>query len=170
MDAEIFEDPVLRYRYRFSREGEVLRVEVWADPGGGVTIEHFHPRLEERWHVLEGEVTFKIDGEERRAGPGDRLTAAARVRHAFENTGETEAHLEVEAEPALDLQEFLVEAASLAQAGRYTRRGMPKGLRGLLEGADFSQRYRATTVTTFPPPALQRILFPPLAWLQRRRS
>lgn len=170
MHAGVVEDPVLHYRYRFSREGDVLRVEVWADPGGGVTIEHFHPRIEERWHVLEGDVTFRIDGEERRASPGDRLTAAPGVRHAFENTGTSEAHLEVEAEPALDLQAFLVEAARLARAGRYTRRGMPKGLRGLLEGADFSQRYRDTTVTTFPPPALQRVLVPPLAWLQRRRA
>ena len=168
MAGDVIEDPVLCYRYRFRPEGQVLKVDVWVDPGGGVTIDHFHPTIEERWHVLEGDVTFTVDGEERPAGPGDCLTAAPGVRHAFENTGPREARLEVEAEPPGELQEFLNEAARLAEAGRYTRNGRPKGVRGLLEGADFALRYRDTTVTTFPPPALQRILFPPLAWVGRR--
>jgi hypothetical protein len=92
------------------------------------------------------------------------------VRHSFENTGETEAYLRVEAEPALDLQAFLEEAAALAQAGRYTRKGMPRGFRGIVEGAAFAERYKETTVTAFPPPAIQRILLPPLARLAGRRS
>ena len=168
MAGDVIEDPVLRYRYRFRPEGKVLKVDVWVDPGGGVTIEHFHPTIEERWHVLEGDVTFTVDGENRPAGPGDRLTAPPGVRHSFENTGSTEARLEVEAEPPGELQEFLTAAARLGQAGRYDRRGRPKGMRGLLEGSEFALRYRDTTVTTFPPPALQRILFPPVAWLHRR--
>jgi quercetin dioxygenase-like cupin family protein len=168
---EFIEDPVLRYRYRFeSDEAGVLRVEVLAEPGGGATVYHFHPSIEERWHVLEGEVTFTVEGEERKAGAGEKLTAAPGVRHSFENTGSTEARLVVEAEPAGRLREFLTNAARLAEKGRYDRKGRPKGIRGLLEGSDFAMRYRDTSVTTFPPPAVQRILMPPLAWLGRRLS
>src|SRR3954463_13405997 len=75
MASEFVEDPVLRQRYRFSRDGEVLRVEVWAEPGSSVP-EHFHPLLEERWQVVEGEVTFRVAGHARRAGPGDRAPGA----------------------------------------------------------------------------------------------
>jgi hypothetical protein len=145
----------------------VLSVDVWVDPGGGVTVEHFHPGIEERWHVLEGNVTFEIEGEKRPAGAGDRLVAAPGVRHSFVNDGSTEARLEVEAEPRGELEEFLTDAARLAQAGLYDKKGRPKGLKGLVEGSKFALRYRDTTVTTFPPPAVQRMLFPLVARLTR---
>jgi quercetin dioxygenase-like cupin family protein len=170
--TEVFEDPVLRYRYRFSRAGDMLSVEMWADPGGGVTIQHFHPRIEERFEVLDGEVTFKVNGKKLKAGPGERAVAKPGDRHTFENTGTGVAHLRCEAEPALELQEFLQEAAALSQAGKFTRRGFPKGLGALLEAAEFADRYRETVVFTdvaFPPPALQGPLLGPLARFQRRR-
>jgi quercetin dioxygenase-like cupin family protein len=170
MAGKIFEDPVQRYRYRFEpQQGELLSIDVWAEPGGGVSIEHFHPKTEERWEVVEGEVTFKVNGQKTKAGPGDEIVAKPGDRHSFENTGSEEAYLRVEAEPALDLERNLVEAAALAQAGRYTRKGRPRGLKGLLEGAAFMDRYKETTVVTFPPPALQRILLPPLVRLGGRR-
>jgi mannose-6-phosphate isomerase-like protein (cupin superfamily) len=169
MSSELVEDPVLRQRYRFARDGDILRVEVWAEPGSAVP-DHFHPRLEERWEVVEGEVTFRVAGDERPAGPGDRLVAPVGVRHSFENTGSKPSYLRVEVEPPLMLQEFLEEAAALNRTGKFTRGGIPKGLGALLQGADFTERYRDTAVLTFPPPALQRILFPPLARLARRRN
>jgi quercetin dioxygenase-like cupin family protein len=168
MPSDFVEDPVLRQRYRFSRDGEVLLVEVWAEPGSSVP-EHFHPRLEERWEVVEGEVTFRVAGDARRAGPGDRLAAPPGVPHSFENTGSEPAYLRVEVEPPLMLQEFLEEAAELNRTGGFTDRGIPKGPRALLRAADFTERYRDTAVLTFPPPAMQRLVFPPLARLARRR-
>ena len=149
--------------------GDALRVEIWADPGGGVTVEHLHPHFEERFEVYEGEITFKVDGQEKKLGPGQRLAAKPGVRHAFLNTGEGEAHLAAEAEPALDLQDSIVEAAAMARQGKFTSRGRPKP-GAVLEAADFAHRYRETTVLLSPPRFLQRILFPPLAWLHRRRT
>ena len=58
-------------------------------PGRGPAL-HRH-RYEEVFVLREGEVTFTVEGEERKAGAGDRLTAAPGVRHSFENTGSTEA-------------------------------------------------------------------------------
>ncbi len=166
---ELVEDPLFNQRYRFSRQGDVLRVEIWADPGGGVSIEHFHPRLQERFQVFEGEVTFRVDGKEQKAGPGDKLVAEPGVRHSYENTGSDVAHLAAEAEPALDLQESIEEAAAMARAGKFTRGGTPRGLGALLEAAEFADRYRETTVVLSPPLIVQRILSPPLVWLERRR-
>jgi mannose-6-phosphate isomerase-like protein (cupin superfamily) len=166
----LVEDPLFDQRYRFSRKGDVLRVEIWADPGGGVTVEHLHPRFEERFEVYEGEITFRVDGAELKVGPGGRLAAAPGVRHCYQNTGGGQAHLAAEAEPALDLRESIEEAAAMARAGKFTRSGRPKGVGALLEAAEFAQRYRETTVVTFPPLAVQKVLMPPLAWLQRRRQ
>src|SRR3954454_19568150 len=134
------EDPILRQRYRFQRDGDLLRVEVWADPGGHVP-DHLHPALEERWEVFDGDVTFRIGREKRRAGPGDRLVAPAGVRHAFENTGDRVAHLRVEGEPALELQQFLEDAAAMNRSGAFTRRGIPKSLGAAAQAARFIARY-----------------------------
>lgn len=153
-----------------SRNGNALRVEIWADPGGGVTAEHLHPHFEERFEVFEGDVTFRVDGEEQKLGPGGQLVAKPGMRHSYEVTGGAAAHLAAEAEPALDLQQSIEEAAAMARAGKFTRNGMPRGLGALLEAAEFAHRYRETTVLLSPPPILQRILFPPLVWLQRRRT
>jgi quercetin dioxygenase-like cupin family protein len=159
----LVEDPVRRQRYGFSREGEVLRVELWADPGGEVPV-HVHPSQQERYEIRAGEFRITVDGESRLATAGDRLIAPAGSWHRFENVGEGEAHMLVEVEPAGDLQAFLERAAELARAGKYTRRGVPRGLRAALELAVFADDFRDTTVLRWPPPAMQR----PLAKLGRR--
>lgn len=79
------------------------------NPGGGVSVGHFHPRTEERFEV-----------------------------------------------PAGNLQGFLTEAAAIARAGRYTKRGIPKGPGALMEAAEFADRYRDDVVLTgdaLPPPS-----------------
>ena len=110
-------------------------------------------------------------GRERiEGGPGTRVVAPPGAKHAFRNVGKSEAHLRVEVEPALQLQSFLEEAAALARARRYTRRGLPTRPGAVLELADLMVRYADTTVMAFPPRVIQRLLLAPLARLGRRRS
>jgi quercetin dioxygenase-like cupin family protein len=171
MQSMIVEDPVFRQRYRFSTSGKALRVEIWTDPGGGVRAEHVHPALEERYEILEGEVTFQVDGNPHRAGAGERLVVAPGVRHSFENTGEQPAHLVVEAEPALRLRESIEDGAALMRAESFSESGTPRSLRALIEAAALAQRYRDTVVLSSPPAAIQRLLFPLLArFASPRRS
>ena len=165
--AEPIEDPVMRQRYRLSREGDVLRNELEAEPGAGVP-EHFHPRIEERCEILAGDWRFWVDGEERRAGPGDRLTVPAGARHRFEHVGDGVGRFVAEIEPALDMEGFFEESAALSRAGMFARPGMPS-LRGLLPATEFAERYSETTVMTFPPRIVQRLFFGPLARLERSR-
>ncbi len=168
----LVDDPVLGYRYRFAGEGDALEVEIWADPGGGMLLEHYHPALEERFEVHEGEFEFKVDGEKVRLGPGDRVVAAPGVRHRCVNVGTRVARMTAEIDPPLNLQAFLTEAGELAQDGVYNRFGLPRGPAKLLRAAEFADRYRDTTVMTSPafgPPSLQPFLFGPLARLERRR-
>ena len=167
MASELVHDPVRRQRYRFEPAGDVLRVEIWIDPGGEVP-EHLHPEQEERFEVRSGRVRFTVDGRRHDAGPGERLAAPPGARHRFENVGDEEASMLVEVEPALDLQGFLEEAAKLAREGKYTRRGVPRGPRAALEAAVFADHYRETTVLTAPLMAAQRPLLAVLARLGRR--
>jgi mannose-6-phosphate isomerase-like protein (cupin superfamily) len=167
--SEIVKDPRFRSEYRFSRDGDVLRVEIWAEPGGGVLADHVHPRLEERYEVLEGEVTFYVDRKPRRAGAGQRLVVPVGVRHSFENTGTEVAHLVAEADPALALRESIQDGAVLTQTEKFSADGKPRSLRALVEAAALSARYRETVVLSSPPPLVQRVLFPLLARFAARK-
>jgi quercetin dioxygenase-like cupin family protein len=161
-------DPVMRQRYELSREGDVLRNVLTAEAGSEVP-EHWHPAIEERFEILEGQWSFRVDGEERRAGPGDRLVVQPGVRHKFANVGANPGRFVAEIEPAMDMEAFFAESAALAQAGMFKQPGVPRGLRGALAAAEFAERYTDTTIMTFPPRWVQRLAFPVLARIERRR-
>jgi mannose-6-phosphate isomerase-like protein (cupin superfamily) len=165
MTSELIDDPLFHQRYRSSRDGDVLRVEIWTEPGGDVLAEHVYPKLEERYEVLEGEVTFRLDRKPRRAGAGERLVVPVGVRHSFENTGEGIAHLVVDVDPALQLRESIEDGVRLDRAGMLTASEKPRGLRGLIDAAALAHRYRETVILSSPPQAMQRLLFPLLARL-----
>jgi mannose-6-phosphate isomerase-like protein (cupin superfamily) len=168
METQKVDDPLFKQSYEFSRDGQTLRIEMWTEPGGGVRAEHVHPGLEERYEVLEGEVTINLDGEPKRLGPGERAVVPPGVRHSFENTGERPAHLVAEAEPAGELRESIEEGARLARTERFSDGGTPQSLRALVQAAALAERYRDTVVLTSPPRFVQRILFPPLSRFARR--
>jgi mannose-6-phosphate isomerase-like protein (cupin superfamily) len=163
MNQEFIEDPLFRQSYRFGRDGDVLRIEIRTEPGGGVLAEHVHPLLEERYQVLQGEVTFRVDGKPVVAGAGAKVVVTPGVRHSFQNTGTETSHLEVEAEPALHLRESIEEGALLSRTEKFGATGQPRSLRALVEGAALADRYNETVVLSSPPPAVQRLLFPLLA-------
>ncbi len=70
--------------------------------------------------------------------------------------------------PGGRLEEFLTESARAAREGLYNARNMPTSFRGATWLAEFALRFRDETVMTSPPPALQRIVLPPLARFARR--
>jgi len=172
MGGEWIEDPVLRLRMRLRSEGETLIGEVEFEPGGRIG-KHFHPRQQEHWEVLEGELHVRVGRRRLRLGPGEAATVTPGARHSLRNVGARVAQARFTASPALELEPFLITAAAMNREGKITSFGMPKGLRALLDGADFIDRYRETCVLLFPPPfpppALQPLLFSPLARLARRR-
>ena len=179
MDAttRVVEVPTLRQRFSFTRTtdengGEVLHVEVWVDPGGGVTP-HVHPTMEERFDVLGGRPSFLAGRKWATTSPGDTVVVPAGTRHAFRNDGDEVAHFVGHARPPSTLQEFLEDTAGLSRAGLLTRQGIPKGLRGLLAGAVLVHRYRDMAELLFPPlppPWVQHLVMPPLARFGERRG
>lgn len=174
MTGQVIEDPVLRQRYVFRRHidadgAEVLEVEMWVDPGGGVTP-HVHPSMEERFEVRAGRPEFLSGRRWQAAGPGEEVVVPAGTRHAFRNRGAEEAHFLATVRPPSTLQEFLEDVAALSHARLITSRGLPKGVRGLLAAAVLAHHYRDMAVLLTPPLIIQRILLDPLAPLGRRRG
>jgi mannose-6-phosphate isomerase-like protein (cupin superfamily) len=168
---QVVEDPVLRQRLRFERTAEadgseILRVEIWVDPGGGVTP-HIHPALEERFEVVSGHPSFLAGRRWRTASPGETVVVPAGQRHAYRNRSGAEVHMVCHARPPSSLQEFLEDAAALARDGKIrTRWALPAGPRAFVEGAALAHRHREMVTLLFPPlppPALQRLVLPVLA-------
>ena len=156
-------DPVHRSRYRFEQAGENIWVETWLEPGGALP-EHLHPRQEERWSVVEGEVTFGLDGRKRTLHPADgEVVVAPGMRHSLSNDSGAEAHLRCLAIPALGLEAFLTESAAAAREGLFMRGGIPKSFRGARWAAKFLARYEDDVVMTFPPRFVQRAMKAALA-------
>jgi mannose-6-phosphate isomerase-like protein (cupin superfamily) len=173
--GELIVDPVLRMRSRFWRttedSGEVLNVETWVDPGGGVTP-HIHPAMEERFEVLEGRPQFLSGRSWNDTEVGETAVIPPGTRHAFRNRGTEVARFVCRATPPSSLQEFLEDAAALSRAGGISRQALPRSLDGLLQAAVMAHHYRDMVVllAPLPPPAIQRLVIPALARAGERRG
>jgi mannose-6-phosphate isomerase-like protein (cupin superfamily) len=176
MGQRIVEDPVLRHRLAFEHRADehgeqVLDIEMWVQPGGGVPP-HLHPRIEERFEVVEGRLDLLSGRTWRTAGPGEAVVIPPGTRHAYRNRSEGVVHARCIARPPTCLEGFLTDAAALGQAGAVTRNGMPKSPTALLQAAVMLQAYGEDVVLGFPPlppRPIQRLLIPPLARLGARR-
>ncbi|MBS1869737.1 MAG: cupin domain-containing protein [Actinobacteria bacterium] len=177
-DAQIVHDPVFRHRLRFTettdeRGAPAVLCEMWVDPGGGVPP-HVHPRMEERFTVMEGRMEFLAGRRWSGADAGATVVVPPGTRHAYRNSGDTVAYTRcIATPPDPALEGFLTDAAVLSRNGRITRRGIPKGVTGWLQGAVMLDTYGEMVEMSFPPApprALQRLLMPPLARLAKRRG
>lgn len=146
--------------------GELLEFELELSPAGHVPGAHVHPEQEERFHVLEGTMTFRMGLRRIVAGPGETVVVPAGRVHRFANGGESMARCRVEVVPALDMEQLLETTVELALEGNVTRKGMPKPLHLALFVRRFAREVRAP----FPPAWMVRTLMAPLAALARRRG
>lgn len=177
-DAKIVEDPVFGHRLRFEQTTDehgapAVLCEMWVDPGGGVPP-HVHPRMEERFTVVEGRAEFLSGRRWIGADAGETVVVPAGTRHAYRNRGSLVAHVRcIATPPDPGLEGFLTDAAALGRAGRMSKHGIPKGISGWLQGALMIDHYGEMVEMGFPPlppPAIQRIVLPPLARLAKRRG
>jgi quercetin dioxygenase-like cupin family protein len=175
MTQDVVTDPVFGTRYRFNRSTdpdgtEVQHVEIWVQPGGGVTP-HVHPVMEERFTVLAGRPEVLAGRRWSAATAGEHVIVPPGGRHAFRNRGAEVAHLRCEARPAQTLQAFLEDVAGLSRAGKLSRIGLPRP-NGVLEAAVLSESYADMVELGFPAPPrpVQRLVFGPLARIAARRG
>jgi uncharacterized cupin superfamily protein len=71
-------------------------------PGGRMPPPHVHVDCEEAYYVLDGQVTFVVDGSEMTKGPGTFVLVLGGTGHTFGNRSAGPARLLVLHSPALD--------------------------------------------------------------------
>ncbi len=146
--------------------GELLEFELTLTSDGHVPGAHVHPEQEERFHVLEGEMTFRLGARKIVAGPGETVIVPAGRMHRFANRSGAPVKARVEVSPALDMEVLLETTTELALEGNVTRKGMPRPLHLAL----FVRRFRREVRAPFPPAPIVRALLAPLAAVARKRG
>jgi len=136
-------------------EGESDRpvLAQWFGPDAPAPPTHIHPNSE-TFDVVSGTLTVEVAGERRELAPGQSVTVAAGVEHAFRNeTGETVAF---RAElPSMRTAAALYTVWGRDVEGATGADGQPGPLAALALGADAYP----DTVATAGPVSLQRALF-----------
>jgi quercetin dioxygenase-like cupin family protein len=105
--------------YRFLATGEDTngRYALWeaiVPPGGGPPP-HVHSREEEGFYVLEGELTFTINGERVVATAGMFANMPVGIPHFFKNEGSRTARMLISVAPAGLEQMFFQSGVPLAE-------------------------------------------------------
>jgi quercetin dioxygenase-like cupin family protein len=144
--------------------GELLRIDMRVQAGGFVSGEHIHPHQEERFSIDRGQITLRVDGNERRYGAGEQVAIPPGTPHVWWNSGSGELRVLLEFRPAGRFVEFITTHFALARAGRTNDRGIPTNP---LQLAVTFAEYQDVVQATSPPGAVQRILFSALAPLGR---
>jgi quercetin dioxygenase-like cupin family protein len=167
--GQTLENPVTGERFTFTHtaattDGELLAFELGLRPGGAVPIPHVHPIQTERFEVVEGHMRFRLGLRTVEAGAGEVVEVAPGVMHGFANAGDGEARVRVEVCPALAMEDMFAEVVAMAEAGRMTRRGMP---RNLLDLALLARAYDQEAHAPFMTVGVQRVLLAPLVALAR---
>jgi quercetin dioxygenase-like cupin family protein len=90
--------------YRFLATGEDTngKYALWeaiVPPGGGPPP-HVHSREEEGFYVLQGEITFTVNGERIVAGPGTFANMPVGTQHSFKNDSDRPARMLISVAPA----------------------------------------------------------------------
>jgi quercetin dioxygenase-like cupin family protein len=155
--GDTIENPVTGERLVFKKtaaetDGEYVLFECFVKPSGFVAAAHVHPSQHERFQIIEGSITFKLNGQELTARPGDCIHVPPGMKHQFRNAGDDEARFACEVRPALDFERLIETMFSLAQAGKTNRKGMPN----LLRLAVIAQAHLGTVHLPYPPVWIQR--------------
>jgi quercetin dioxygenase-like cupin family protein len=169
--GEVWENPVTRERATIlelphkNPEGRAS-IELTALAGARVVGEHRHPAIVERFTVLEGELTAKLDGQTSILREGESAVIEAGVWHDWWNAGARDARARVEITPGERFAHMIETLWGLARLGHTNAKGMPPQLQLAL----FAQEFSDVFVFRKPPAAVQRALFGVLAPIARRRG
>ena len=108
--------------------GERIEFEVTMAPDALGPPRHFHPRQDESWRVLEGELSVFVDGAWRTLGAGESLSIPPNSVHTLRNRSGAAVRFRDVHEPALDFQDYIEALHELAAAGKMGKRMTPSAL------------------------------------------
>jgi len=143
--------------------GQLLRIQMVADPSGGGISEHVHPRLTERHELQEGRLHVSLPGEERVLEAPARLEIPPMTPHSLRYGGDSPIRTIVEYTPSGGFESFLETVYALATDGKTDAQGMPSLLQSAVIGREHLDDYALPKVPLWA----QKLLFGLLAPIGR---
>jgi quercetin dioxygenase-like cupin family protein len=131
------------------------RGELLAVAGARVVGEHLHPGLTERFTVLDGELTVRLNGRTMTLGAEESADVQAGQWHDWWNATDRDVRVIVEITPGERFAHMAETMFGLAQLGHVNEKGMPNFLQLAMIGREFSD----TVVFKSPPPSVQKVVF-----------
>jgi quercetin dioxygenase-like cupin family protein len=169
--GDVFENPATRETGTIitgagDTDGRYMQTETRVRPGGAVSVRHRHPGCTERFDVLEGELTVRLDGETRTLVAGEQVTIPPNAAHHYANVSSEDVVFRFDVWPAARFEAMVVTLFALGMEGRTDDKGAPSPL----QMAVILDEYGDVMQLVGPPRWLQRLLIPSLAWLGRARG
>ena len=149
-----------------SHSPDLLEVEGSWSANGSAPPPHFHPDQDERFEVLEGQLTAVVDGEQRALGPGDTLDVPRGAVHKMWNSSDGPTRAVWQTRPAGRTLDWWKAIDDLGRRHPPGRAGVPSPTRlaALLNEYDDVMR-----LATGPKPLVDAVLNG-LAAIGRRQS
>ncbi len=130
---DIITNPVVGDKVEFlvtaaDSHGELLRVQVWIEPGAQGPPEHVHPVQVETFAVVSGTAGLKVNGQTHLLTSGQKMTVPSNAAHKFWNAGPDELAMTVDLQPAFRTEFFLESMYALASRGKVNKNAVPKNI------------------------------------------
>jgi quercetin dioxygenase-like cupin family protein len=135
--------------------GVLLEMESTYETNSVEPPAHYHPKQEEDFLVLEGELMVRVDGKEKVLKRGDHLHIARNVVHSMWNQSGGNTVVNWKVMPAMDTEYLLETASGLAIEGKVDPTGRPS----LLQVALMMNRFSSVFRLARPSFAIQKIIF-----------
>jgi mannose-6-phosphate isomerase-like protein (cupin superfamily) len=169
--GDVFENPSTRETGTIlvggdDTDGRYLHSEMRVRPGGAVSVAHSHPTIRERFEIVEGTLTLRVDGQEHRLTAGERRTIEPGQVHHYRNAEANDCVFRCEVWPAARFEAMILTLFCLAGEGATNAEGVPSPLQMAVILHEFDDTMRVAG----PPRWLQRLLLPPLARIGRARG
>ncbi len=140
--------------------GAYLELSLTAPAGFAEIPLHIHPRQEEVFQVISGQLGVEIDGKTRVLKPGDEGIIPAGAAHKWWVEGNEPLEFKGRITPALHFAELL---DAIYRSASERGSAMP----GLVDAAVILQRYRDEYIPVFLPPPVRLMGLPLLALIAR---
>lgn len=97
--------------------GQAALFECTVPAGAKVPVPHYHESYDELIYGLEGVITFTVNGQPNRVGPGGSLFIPRGAVHGFTNRDADDAKVLVMITPALIGPDFFMDCGALVSGG-----------------------------------------------------
>jgi quercetin dioxygenase-like cupin family protein len=135
-------------------DAAAIEVEGTWGPGGSPPPKHFHPAQDERFEMLEGTLTARVEDEQRELRAGEVLEIPRGAVHQMWNAGEVPARAKWRTSPAGRTAQWFAEIDALLASGRVGGNGMP----GPLAYGPYLTEYRDVFRLAGPQPVLMPLI------------